>query len=125
MAWRLLLAAAVVAQLVALYWPVQLDEGSLVPGSDKIVHVAIFAGATFTALLSGVPRWWVLALFLVHAPVSEAIQGSMTSRDPSAYDVVADVVGVLCGAWLAGAIGARLGREPRPVVAGTPVSRED
>ena len=125
LSWRLLFVAAVVIQLVALYWPVHPDEASLIPGSDKLVHLGIFAAATFTAQVAGMPRRWVLALFLVHAPLSEVIQGTLINRDASVYDVMADVLGVLTGAWLFRLIGAPLVKQRSPVVAGTPIGRED
>jgi VanZ family protein len=91
---------AVLGHLLALYLP-----GSDLPPAgpaalDKVVHVALFAVPT--ALLiwwTGRPRT-VIALFAVHAVVSELVQGYLIPRrSMELVDVVADFVGIGI-AWL-------------------------
>ena len=70
------------------------------PGSDKLVHLGLFA------LLAATARWRfggrpvVLAVLALYAVVSEVVQGVlMATRSGDPFDVVADLLGVALG-WL-------------------------
>lgn len=96
--WRLVpAAAALVVQLVVLYSP---SGGGVAPfpNFDKLVHCSVFALPVLLALVAGLPKWPVVVLVALHAPVSELIQWTLLphrSGDP--WDVVADLVGVGVG----------------------------
>ncbi|KRE43602.1 hypothetical protein [Knoellia sp. Soil729] len=96
--WRLVpAAAALVVQLVVLYSP---SGGGVAPfpSFDKLVHCSVFALPVLLALVAGLPKWPVVVLVALHAPVSELIQWTLLphrSGDP--WDVVADLVGVGVG----------------------------
>lgn len=96
-AWLRILIGAVVVQLLALYWPIQLDETTRFPGADKLVHFTIFALPALAGVLAGLRPLRVLLVLAVHAPVSEVIQGTLINRDPSAFDALADLLGVAVG----------------------------
>ena len=106
--WRLVpAAAALVLQLVVLYSP-SGGGAAPVPNFDKLVHCAIFAVPVLLALVAGLPRWPVVVLAALHAPVSELIQWTLLphrSGDP--WDVVADLVGVGVGLVAAGCVASR------------------
>ncbi len=104
MRWRWLLAAAVVVQIVVLYFPLSGPGGGL-PGVDKIVHAAVFGAVAFTGRRARVPLLTILALLVAHAVVSEVVQGTLLpGRDGDPWDAAADVVGTALGAWLAGVV---------------------
>ena len=92
-----LLAVAVAVQLVVLYSP-SAPSDPLFPGSDKVVHVLVFAVPVTVALLAGGPLRLVVAVFAAHAVLSEVVQGAaLPTRSGDALDVVADLVGVAVG----------------------------
>jgi len=92
------LALAVAVQLIVVYAPTA-PGGPEISGLDKLIHLVVFAAPTLAALLAGLPRPWVLAVFLLHAPLSELVQARLLAdRDGSLLDAVADVTGVLLGA---------------------------
>ncbi|OFE18000.1 hypothetical protein BA895_12675 [Humibacillus sp. DSM 29435] len=93
-------AVAVVLQLCVLYWPVVTVEGP-VSWTDKVVHVFVFAVPTYLAgwALRRVGR--VVAIFLVHAPLSELVQHFLLpGRSGDIWDAVVDVIGVALAASL-------------------------
>lgn len=94
---RVLLAVAVAVHLAVLYWPSAGGQG-LLPHLDKVVHLTVFAAVAFTGRLAGVP-WRVLAVLLVlHAGVSEVLQGAvLPERAADPWDVVADLAGTALG----------------------------
>lgn len=99
----------VLVQLAVLYWPAVTVAGP-VSWSDKVVHLAVFAVPTW--LVGRVTRRVVLtvAIFLVHAPVSELVQHHLLpARTGDVWDVLLDVVGVAVGAALL-MVGRRLDR---------------
>ncbi|MGL5860372.1 MAG: VanZ family protein [Phycicoccus sp.] len=107
---RLGMAAAVVVQLLVLYLPRGVAPPSSLPGADKVVHAAVFLLPVLLALLAGLNARVVVASFAVHAVLSEVVQASLLpARSGDVWDVVADLVGVLCG-WLAW---TRVGRRGR------------
>ncbi len=90
---RLLFALAVLAQLVALYWPRPVDPESSLP-VDKLVHAAIFGAVLWTGVRVGLRPGLLAAVLAVHAGVSEVIQGTVLDRDGNVRDVLADLVGI-------------------------------
>jgi hypothetical protein len=114
---RALFAVAVLAQLVALYWPRPVDPGRGLPW-DKAVHMAIFGAVMWTGLRAGVRPLSLAAALAVHAGVSEVVQATLLDRDGNVPDAVADVTGVALG-WAAGHWWPAAGRTPTPGL-GTP-----
>lgn len=92
-----LLGLAVAVQLVVLYSP----EGGgppLFPQSDKVVHVLVFLVPVALAVLAGLPRRVVVAVFAAQAVLSEAVQWLLLpNRSGDVWDVVADLTGVALG----------------------------
>ena len=86
--------------LLSLYVLFAPDTGrpSLFYGSDKVVHLVLFA------LLAATTRWRFgpvlagLVAVTAYAPASELVQGLLLSgRSGDPYDVVADLLGVALG----------------------------
>ena len=106
-----LLGLAVAVQLVVLYSP----EGGgppLFPQSDKVVHVLVFLVPVALAVLAGLPRRAVVAVFAAQAVLSEVVQWLfLPHRSGDGWDVVADLTGVALGV-LVGTVLLR--RRPRP-----------
>lgn len=101
---RWILCLAVVGHLVALYLPGSPEPGpELFPHVDKVVHVLLFAVPAHLVCLALPHRWWPVGLIALHAPLSEAIQASLLPyRSGDAWDIVADLAGVVLGltaAW--------------------------
>lgn len=131
----LIAAVCIVLQLAGLYRPAGYgsDDGPVIPGLDKIIHVGMFALPVFFCLLAGLRRWWVVGVFAVHAPLSEVIQHLfMPRRSADPYDVVADVVGIVLAILAVGLLDSR--KQGSAAVAdrattadpdGTPRSEED
>jgi hypothetical protein len=93
--------AAVVANLVVLYWPRTVSDGGI-PFADKIVHIGIFAIVVITGARAGVPLAWLVGLLAVHAVSSELAQHwFLVNRTGDPADVVADLVGVAVGSAVA------------------------
>lgn len=96
--WRLALGLAMVVQLVVLYSPRGVG-GPQIAGLDKVVHILIFAAPVLAALMVGIGAAWVLAIFVVHGPVSELIQYfALPHRSGDVFDALADIAGVAIGA---------------------------
>ena len=93
-----LAVAAVVVQMLVLYWPVVTVEGP-VSWTDKVVHLLVFAVPTFlVGRALGSVRTAVI-IFAVHAPVSELVQHFLLpGRSGDPWDAVVDLVGVALGA---------------------------
>lgn len=88
---------AVIAQLVALYWPVVAIEGP-VSWSDKIGHLALFAVPTYAVGLALGRIAPVALAFAIHAPVSELVQHvALPHRSGDPWDVAVDLIGVGLG----------------------------
>jgi len=117
----LVLAAALVLQLVVLYVPRVPDVGAVaVPGGDKIVHAAVFGAVTLAALRAGLSPAVVLTFGVVHAGVSELLQHTvLPARSGDAFDVLADLAGVTLGALAAWWLALR-GSRPAVVRGGAP-----
>lgn len=80
------------------------------PGFDKVMHAAVFAilGAWFAALQSSARRWCVVALGLIVFGVAIEILQSITGRDPSIWDILADLTGIAVGILLLRAVTAHI-----------------
>ncbi|HET7802522.1 MAG TPA: VanZ family protein [Humibacillus xanthopallidus] len=89
---------AVVAQLLALYWPVVTVEGP-VSWTDKVVHLLVFAVPTYAVGRAlGSVRAAVI-IFAIHAPLSELVQHyALPGRTGDVWDAVLDLAGVALGA---------------------------
>lgn len=80
------------------------------PGSDKVVHMGVFAVPTAAGLLAGIAPAAVIGTQLTAAPVSEWLQEEfIVGRGGSGKDVAADLGGItlgvllaLAGGWCAG-----------------------
>ncbi|MGL5865816.1 MAG: VanZ family protein [Dermatophilaceae bacterium] len=97
---RLWLAAAVLVQVLVLYLPRGVAPPSSLPGADKVVHVVVFLLPVLLALLAGFAVRAVVAAFAAHGVLSEVVQATvLPARSGDVWDVVADLLGVLCG-WL-------------------------
>ncbi len=95
--------AAVVVQLLALYLPrVPVPGGDSLLGSDKAVHVLLFAAVMLTGVLAGVPARWLALALVAHAGISELVQHLLLpTRSGDVLDLVADVAGIAIGWYLA------------------------
>jgi VanZ family protein len=98
----LAVAALVVAcavQLYGLYAPTSPGP-PMPPGTDKVVHLLLFAAVMVTGLLAGIRARPLAAVLAAHAVVSEVVQHALlTGRTGDPWDVVADLVGVAVGWW--------------------------
>jgi len=101
---RVVFAAAVVVQLVALYLPrVPSTSGMEVPGADKVVHALVFALVMLTGILAGINAKWLAVILVAHAVLSEVVQYTLLPhRTGDPLDAVADLAGILLGWYLAG-----------------------
>lgn len=111
--WAALFALAVIVQLIALYLPNPPSGGGL-PGSDKVVHAAVFLAPAMLGVLAGVRLVVLAPLLIAHAVVSEVVQHVLlAARGGDPWDAVADIVGVAAGLAIGSALLLRL-RGDRP-----------
>jgi len=104
-----LAAAAVVVQLLVLYWPVVTVEGP-VSWTDKVVHLLVFAVPTYAVGRALRSVRTAVVIFAIHAPVSELVQHFLLpGRSGDVWDAVVDLVGVALGAVVL-VVGPRLRR---------------
>lgn len=84
--------------LVILFSPASAVP-SAPPGTDKVVHVALFAALALTSVLAGLTTRMALGLWLAYAALSEVLQVSIPGlyRSGSVLDWAADALGVLAG----------------------------
>lgn len=93
--------------LLLLFMPV--GSGPSMPYMDKVVHFVLFFGFAVLWPWGGVPHRAVLIAGIALAPLTEVVQGLLPwPRGTELADVVADILGVLAGIWMAG-VPARLG----------------
>ncbi|WP_104526103.1 VanZ family protein [Blastococcus atacamensis] len=100
---RAVFGVAVLVSLVVLFLPAP-GVPTAPPGTDKVVHVLLFAALAFTGRWAGVARLPLLLGLVGYAAVSEVIQGvTPLARSASAIDGLADVAGAILGllAWAA------------------------
>ena len=92
-----LLALAVIVQLVVLYAP-QGTGPAAFPQADKVVHLVVFLVPVTLAVLAGFRRSVVAAVFAAQAVLSEVVQALLLpQRSGDPLDVVADLTGVALG----------------------------
>ncbi|WP_156023232.1 VanZ family protein [Terracoccus sp. 273MFTsu3.1] len=104
-----LAVAAVVTQLLVLYWPVVTIEGP-VSWTDKVVHLLVFAVPTYAVGRALRSVRTAVVVFAIHAPVSELVQHYLLpGRSGDVWDAVLDLVGVALGAAVL-VVGPRLRR---------------
>ena len=104
-----LAVAAVVTQLLVLYWPVVTVEGP-VSWTDKVVHLLVFAVPTYAVGRALRSVRTAVVVFAIHAPVSELVQHFLLpGRSGDVWDAVLDRVGVALGAAVL-VVGDRLRR---------------
>jgi hypothetical protein len=93
-------AVTVLISLAVLFAP-GADVPTAPPGTDKLVHGALFAALALTGRWAGITRGVLAGLLPLYAAVSELLQGiPVLERDPSVGDWVADVVGLVLGLLL-------------------------
>ena len=93
------------ASLYVLFWPDPAGAGSAPPGADKVVHLLLFAGLSTSACLRFGSSLGVVASVAGYAAISEVVQALLLSeRAGDLLDLVADLVGVAAGWWLAGRV---------------------
>jgi VanZ family protein len=99
--WRIAFVAAVALQLYGVYSPREAGPHIGIPQIDKVAHCFLFAAVAFTGLKVGVPARWLLGALAANAIVSELVQHwFLPQRDGDPFDVLADLAGVVLGAWL-------------------------
>ncbi|MCF6509624.1 VanZ family protein [Blastococcus sp. MG754426] len=94
-------AVALLVSAVVLFLP-SSGVPTAPPGTDKAVHLLVFATLAGTGRWAGRPPVPLGSALLAYAAVSELVQGlTPIGRSMSAADVVADVVGIVVGllAW--------------------------
>jgi hypothetical protein len=97
----------VLVSFAVLFAPAS-DVPTAPPGTDKLVHGALFLALALTGRWAGIGR--VLSVVLVgYAAASELIQG-VIGRDAAIGDWLADVVGLLLGLSLWGLLARRRAR---------------
>ena len=66
------------------------------PGSDKVVHVLLFAALATTSLIARIPWWATLVWLTGYAAASEVLQATLPiNRSGDVGDWVADVAGAV------------------------------
>jgi VanZ family protein len=103
-----MLVTSLVVQGYGLYSPEVPGPGG-VTHLDKVGHALAFGLPAALAWLLGA-RWLVVAL-LLHALVSEVLQGTLTARQPDPWDAVANLVGLAGGVLFARAFRRRWGED--------------
>jgi VanZ family protein len=87
--------------VVVLFAPADDVPSDLPPGTDKVVHVVLFAVLTLTGRRAGLGAAALVPSLLAYAVLSEVAQGTLLpGRSADGWDVLADAVGVLLGVVL-------------------------
>ncbi|MDK3257818.1 VanZ family protein [Blastococcus capsensis] len=98
---RVAFGLVVLVSLVVLFAPASgVPSGP--PGTDKVVHVLLFAALAVSGRWAGVRAAPLAAALLSYAAASELLQGlTPLARSMSFLDLVADAIGVVVGllAW--------------------------
>lgn len=100
---RAVAGGVLVAQAWVLFAPASPNTG--IPPAwhlDKLVHAFVFAAATCTVIRAGGRPTVTVAGMVGYAAASEVVQHYLLSaRSGDRGDLVADLVGVALGAWVA------------------------
>lgn len=82
------------------------------PGTDKVVHLVLFAALGITGCGARIPRLPLAAGLVCYAGLSEVLQGVLPlGRSGDVLDALVDVLGAAAGLAIAGAL--RPGRRDR------------
>lgn len=94
---RIPFAVAVVLSLLVLFTP-ESGMPTAPPGTDKVIHLALFALLAVTGRWAGM-RWrWLLAGLVGYAGVSEVLQATLPiGRDGDVWDALVDATGGVLG----------------------------
>ncbi|SFT66134.1 hypothetical protein SAMN04487904_105177 [Actinopolyspora lacussalsi subsp. righensis] len=86
-----------VASLVILFTPpAGVPESP--PGTDKLVHLVLFAVLTLTGRAARIDHRLLLSCLVCYAPLSEALQQLLpVHRDAEAMDAITDLCGIAVG----------------------------
>lgn len=91
--------------LYALYVPGSGGGALPFAHADKVAHILIFGAVAGAGRIAAISPRWLLATLLVHAVVSEVVQGLwIAGRSGDVFDTVADVVGIWLGWYVAGLV---------------------
>ncbi|RBY96756.1 VanZ family protein [Blastococcus sp. TF02-8] len=94
---RTAFALAVLVSVVVLFMPAA-GVPTAPPGTDKLVHLALFAALAATGRWSGIPAVPLAVGLLGYAAASEVIQGvTPLARSASATGGLADAAGIALG----------------------------
>ncbi|WP_233491688.1 VanZ family protein [Blastococcus sp. TBT05-19] len=94
---RVAFGVAVLVSLVVLFVPAS-GVPTAPPGTDKVVHLLLFAALAVTGRWAGFARLPLGAGLVAYAVLSEVVQGTTPlNRSASVADGLADVAGVLLG----------------------------
>jgi hypothetical protein len=92
-------ATVVLVSLVVLFAPQSATPSTtLPPGTDKVIHMALFAALAWTGRRAGLPVVGLAIGLVTYAVGSEVLQGALPiGRSPDAVDAVVDTVGIAVG----------------------------
>ncbi len=108
------LAAALLVQLVVLYWP-SVGVAGPVSWTDKVVHVLVFAVPAMLVRRLLPHQIWPVLMLAAHAPVSELVQHLLLpGRSGDGGDAVTDLAGIALGVAAARWWGSRSRRSEAP-----------
>lgn len=92
---RVLFTICCVASAVILFTP-SSGVPTAPPGTDKLVHLALFLALTGTGLLAGARYGPLVTALVCYAPLSELLQDALPiHRHADPLDLAADLAGVL------------------------------
>jgi VanZ family protein len=91
-------AAVVLVSLVVLFAPQSATPSTLPPGTDKIIHMALFVALAWTGRRAGLPVVGLAIGLVTYAVGSEVLQGALPiGRSPDSVDAVVDTIGIAVG----------------------------
>ncbi|KAA5831225.1 VanZ family protein [Saccharopolyspora hirsuta] len=104
---RIPFGVAVAVSLLVLFMPAS-GVPSAPPGTDKVVHFALFAALAATGRIAGFPTAKLLPALVGYAAASEVLQGLLPiGRSCELADGLVDVAGVAVG-WAAAALARKV-----------------
>ncbi|MEQ3552322.1 VanZ family protein [Pseudonocardia nematodicida] len=105
---------ALVLSVLVLFTPAS-GVPTAPPGTDKVVHLLLFAALAVTGRVAGLPARPLLAGLVLYAVFSEVLQALLPlGRSGDLADVAADVLGAGLGLAVAAGAGALRRRRSRP-----------